>query len=91
MAHHSSELSEEVRALLRGKPETGPTGEYPHGKLTADDHGEIRIAIAADPERGVVIIEFGKPVAWIGFTPEQAVELADLIHRKAWEIRGICE
>jgi hypothetical protein len=71
--------------VLFGSPEgLGSTGQFPEGKLNANDEGEIAIAIAADPETGRVIIDFGpEPVAWIGFSPEQAVDLAQTLLKKA--------
>ncbi len=96
MSHHSeSPVGSETRRIfeeLTGKPWSngaGPTGKYPRGKLSEDDSGEIAIAIAADPKTGTILIDFGKPTAWIGFTPRQAVELAEDLNRKAWELRGI--
>jgi len=67
----------------------GATGEFPRGKLCPQDEGEIRFAVAADPSRGVVMIDFGKPVRSLGMTYEEAAGLAELLQRKAWECRGI--
>lgn len=70
MSHHANEgyLPEEIRKQL------GATGEFPEGKVTKEDEGEIRLAIGS--KTGTVFIEFGKPVAWIGFTPQQAKQIA---------------
>lgn len=58
----------------------GATGKFPLGKLTPEDEGEIRIGIThTNPEGGAlgkVIIDFGKATTWIGFTAEQAHEIA---------------
>jgi hypothetical protein len=59
----------------------GPTGDYPHGKMNEEDEGGIMLGIAHD--KGKVIINFGKPIAWVGFPPEQAFELARLIAEHA--------
>jgi hypothetical protein len=67
----------------------GATGQFPRGKLAEEDEGEIKIAIAADPKSQTIIIDFGKPTAWIGFTAEQAIEIAETLQAKAWELRGI--
>lgn len=81
MAHHSSIpfvpplLNEELKPVL------GATGEFPEGKLTPEDEGEIRIGIT-DMD-GKVIIDFGTPTAWIGFTPEQADGIADTLRERA--------
>ena len=52
----------------------GPTGQFPQGQLNDDDEGEIRIGITNTG--GKVIIHFGKPTAWIGFTADQAIDIA---------------
>ena len=64
----------------------GPTGDYPDGKLNADDEGGIAVAIAYDPNNDTVHIDFGKPVAWIALPPSQAVAFAELIIHHA--LRG---
>lgn len=61
----------------------GPTGSHPQGVLNDDDEGAIKIGVAYDPGNGVVRVDFGKPVAWLAFPPEQAIELAKMILKKA--------
>ena len=61
----------------------GARGTFSHGKVQDDDQGDIKIGIAYDDLNGIVRIDFGKPVAWLGFPPEQAVELGKLLLRKA--------
>ena len=63
----------------------GPTGDFPEGKLNANDEGEIQIAVGHSD--GNVVIDFGKPVAWIGVGPDQADQLADVIRTHAKAIR----
>lgn len=89
--HHGdhSERSKILDELFNPPDVLGATGRYPNGKLNGDDEGEIRVGIAADPAKRVVVVDFGKPTTWIGFTPEQAVEIAKLLTDKAWECRGI--
>jgi hypothetical protein len=84
MAHHgiNSEdlIAQQLFAERMGwreeieKLNLGPTGRFPEGKLNDSDEGEIRVAIGY--QEGKVIMDFGKPIAWIGFTPEQAREIA---------------
>jgi hypothetical protein len=105
MAHHSSEQSDALRALLLGQneamkrdllgedvrkqqelydaimPNLGATGRFPEGKLTPEDEGEIQIAIGH--KDGKVVVDFGKPTVWIGFTPAQARDIADLLMLRA--------
>lgn len=64
----------------------GPTGRFPRGQITPQDEGELRLAVAhAD---GVVIIDFGKPVSWLGFAPHEARQFADLVLKHASECEG---
>ena len=62
-----SKIKEQLKKFE--KPRT-----YPDGRLGAMDDGELAIAITE--KNGRVLIHFGKPIEWIGFTPEQAVEIA---------------
>jgi len=85
MAHHNFDgLPNELRSMI-----LGATGQYPHGQYNAHDEGEIRFAVAADTRAQRVLVDFGKPVHSLGLTGEQASELADLLHTKALELRGI--
>jgi hypothetical protein len=63
----------------------GPTGDFPHGKLNADDEGALNIAISR--ENGVVRIDFGEPTAWIGLPPELALEFASVIVKHALALK----
>lgn len=64
----------------------GATGRSPYGRLNADDEGELRFALAADRANGVVRVEFGKPVAWLGLPSAIARELARALIEKADEL-----
>jgi hypothetical protein len=61
----------------------GATGRFPQGKLDKTDEGELAIGVAADHSQQIIRIEFGKPVAWIGFSKQQALQLSDLIRKNA--------
>lgn len=61
----------------------GATGEFPQGKLNDSDEGAIRIGVAYDKLDGVVRVEFGKPVAWLGMPPPEAIEFARVILKNA--------
>lgn len=58
------------------KREFGATGTFPQGKLNDDDEGALRAGITYDKLNGVVMINFGKPVAWLGLPPPEARDLA---------------
>ena len=91
MAHHGQEpLPEELRKIMEDKEKIrnafGDTGLYPGGQITKDDEGEIRFGIAT--KDGKVLIDFGKPVHWVGMDPDQAIELAQTLVRRAAEAKG---
>jgi hypothetical protein len=69
----------------RGRHGSGPTHDFPRGKLNETDEGGINIAIST--EEGNVRIDFGKPTAWVAFPPEQALQLASLIVARAMTIK----
>lgn len=100
MAHHGSDdLSPETRRLLNeqflnsldelmkresARMKLGATGLFPQGKLDESDEGELKLGVAHTPEK--VILNFGKPIAWIGFDPSQAREIGRLLVHHANEI-----
>ena len=93
MAHHSSnEIPAWMREMFRtdrtsATPEPlGATGQFPEGKLTPEDEGEIRIGIT-DMD-GKVVMDFGKATTWIGFTPDQAEGIADTLRARAEKARA---
>jgi hypothetical protein len=65
-----------------GKHDIGPTGEFPHGKMGADDQGGINVAVGID-KFGLIRLVFGKPVTWLSLPKAEAIEFAKLILRKA--------
>lgn len=75
------------KALLAFKPwnkrEMGATSRHPQGRLTDDDEGELKMGVAHDTLDGLVKINFGKPVAWLGLPPENAIALAETILKHA--------
>ena len=52
----------------------GATGNFPQGKVKPEDEGELVIGIGI--KDGIIMLEFGKPTAWIGFGPNEARTLA---------------
>jgi hypothetical protein len=76
-----------LEAIERSKSVFGATGKFPEGHLSKDDEGEIQFGITN--ASGQVIINFGKPVAWLGMQPQQALAIADALVRHAKEARVI--
>lgn len=72
-----------IAAILRDGAPLGATGSFPQGVLEADDQGELRMAVAYDRRAGIVRVEFGKPVAWLGLPPNEAVALAETLIKHA--------
>jgi hypothetical protein len=60
----------------------GATGEYPDGVISPSDEGEIRLAVTASAR--LVLINFGKPVAWFGLSPQEARELANILIKHSY-------
>lgn len=63
----------------------GATGAFPRGSMGRGDEGELRMGVAHT--KSEVVINFGKPVAWLGLEPDKAEELAKLILDHAQQIR----
>lgn len=59
----------------------GATNTFPRGKATADDEGQLRLAVCT--REGTIFADFGKPVAWLGFDPKSAREFAALLIKHA--------
>jgi hypothetical protein len=105
MAHHSSEVPlneidefNEIRCSLnqrgldievRLREKLGATGQFPEGKYSEHDEGEIQFAVAADATCEKVFIDFGTPIRSLGMTAEQAAELGEMLIKKSLECRGI--
>lgn len=86
-AIQAAETQRRIEAAMRAQanqPPTeplGPTGRFPDGKLTEADEGETRFQIGV--VKGKVVLNFGGPTHALGFTPEQALGLADLLRKHA--------
>lgn len=66
---------------MNDQSRVGATGDFPDGKLSKDDEGGLRLKVGVVDSR--VVIDFGKPVTWIGFRPNEAYEFAKLIRKHA--------
>ena len=91
MSNHSRESDMKFdnafhRMLECAGDRLGKTGEHPRGLLTPTDEGGIRFAVGS--KNGVVVIDFGTPVAWVGMPPGQARALAESLVRHADHIEG---
>ena len=60
---------------------------FPRVKKYDNDEDELDLKVATDPETNVVRIDFDKPIRWVAFEPDVAIELAALIIQKAVELQ----
>lgn len=92
MAHHWNEFERPMsegdykKLFSKGPDEAGATGQFPDGKIHPLDEGEIRVKIGVIDGR--IVIDFGKPISYVGFTKEQALEIGQNLIEKALDLRG---
>lgn len=55
------------------------------GTISADDAGNVQIGIGQID--GKIILNFGTPVSWIGFDPDQAEQIGIALFRRAKTVR----
>jgi len=60
-----------------------PEPEYPEGKLNKEDEGALAVALGI--ENGKVVITYPKPIAWIAFSPTDAITFGEAVIAKAYE------
>ncbi len=75
---------EHLKSSVSGVPGLGATGTFPAGKLNEHDEGGLRLAIGI--KDGVVMIDFGTEVTWLGLPKAEAVAFAETILRRAKEL-----
>lgn len=88
MSNHSPEKDPTMDRFMDRMAKTdglGATNQFPDGKLTPQDEGEIQLSMATVDDK--IVLNFGKPVAWIGFTAEQAYNLGRLFIKRAKKLR----
>lgn len=60
------------------------SNKFPRGKLSDDDEGELAMGVAVQDK--TILVNFGKPVAWLGLDHDTAVSLARLLLKNAEKI-----
>lgn len=89
MSHHGSdpfdnpERKETFKKLMDTTAFRGALGDFPEGQLSKSDEGSIQFAIGV--KDGKVVLDFGTPVAWVGMNPQQAMDVAALLVKRARE------
>jgi hypothetical protein len=59
----------------------GATNKYPDGFIDEHDGGELRFSIELMDDK--IIINFGTSVTWLGLTPREAIDLANILLKYA--------
>ena len=80
-------MTKKNRNKKMANPKLGALGEFPQGKIDETDEGALRIAVGRDLLNGVVRIDFGTRVTWLGMDIETASEFAAAIIRACMEIK----
>ena len=80
MSHHGSGDVPEIPEWLR-KTLSNTEGEFPAGRLNPADEGAVAVGIGH--QDGKVVMQFPKNLNWIGFTPDQAVDIANTLLKHA--------
>jgi len=65
---------------------TGAIGTFSDGALTPQDEGDLRLAIVTDKTNGLVHVEFGKAVKWLGMRKGEALQFAEKIRFAAGKL-----
>ncbi|MFA5021296.1 MAG: hypothetical protein WC517_04535 [Patescibacteria group bacterium] len=69
------------RCMAANPPAPGPTGDFPEGKLNAQDEGGLQMLVGQ--QQGKVVLAFGKSIKWIGMGPDQARDLGKMLISRA--------
>lgn len=85
-APHSSMPDPEMQRLINqfhNMKEGRAARQWPDGRLSGDDDGEIVFKVGSDPEKVLVRIEFPKPTEWLAMPPQDAIKMAQLLIQHA--------
>lgn len=74
-----AQIQDDLMKTEAARLKLGATGDYPEGSQNAineDDEGGLKVAIGNDG-KGNVFINFGKKVAWLGLSPNNAIDFGN--------------
>lgn len=83
LPHHDNPDDSRLIEMFRQQQQGTKQRQWPNGRLSKDDDGEIAFLVKADEDLQLVTIDFGKQVTSISGSPEQIVELAQLLIKQA--------
>lgn len=87
--HHGSREQSELIKRFQEQQSREYARKFPDGRINENDDGELTYAVAADPKRQLVLIQFAHPTDWVGLGPDDAQKLIDSLQAKLFELRGI--
>lgn len=61
--------------------------KYPRGKLNAHDEGSIQWR--ARVEGNTLILDFGKPVVWLGMGLHEVTHLREMLEKYEQQLKGV--
>lgn len=61
--------------------------KFPRGKLRADDEGQLRMAFSV--HGNTLVMDFGKPVAWVGLSLHEVTALREAFERYEKQLREV--
>lgn len=83
--HHSAE-EQEARDRLLDEFLHKAREHHSDGRLNKDDKGDLSFAMATDPKNKVIILQFSKPIHWVGMPLKQAMAVRDLLNEHIEEL-----
>ena len=86
LPHHGDKPSSELMKMFSEQQAGKATRKWPDGRLDGADDGQLVYVVGADPDTGLVKIDFGKPVKWMAMSPQDAVNLAQSLIKQARSI-----
>jgi hypothetical protein len=89
MSEYEGDKDAVDRFLKQGRGKAQP--EYPKGKLNRDDEGALSFAMAVDKKKKLMILNFNKPVTWLGLYLPDAKRLHEKLGEKVKELEELEE
>jgi hypothetical protein len=73
-------MDKEEIEILRKELGLGATGNFPDGKISEDDEGELKFAVLTRNNK--ILIVFGKPVGCVDLSKDTAKKLVKALMKK---------
>jgi hypothetical protein len=74
------------KSIHRDRYELGATGEHP-GELGPNDEGGLFGSLTIDRDKNVVVLDFGKSLAWVAMTRAEATILGNALVATARQLK----